>query len=221
MADIVYVALFAFFVLIAAVVGAVYVYLKTKEDPQPSAPLILNFMARENNGRFLGKEIKTEGGAHNRTLIDYRPLDIDTFKIPLKEIRDKIKPERIVTNPEKIISLAIGELSQDTAIKIILPDKIDEYPESLKNTILGKGLMWAVGEKNMEKTVKEIMEESTYSRDKLLKKINNGEITSEFIDTMESLFKDALRMVVRDEEKKHKSSLNPSSFGGLPGGATS
>lgn len=213
MTDIIYIAIFAVGLAIVALIVAVYFYFKARDDFNLSSPYILNFSSKDNNGRFIGREIQTEVGAYNRVLIDYKPLDIDTRKLSLKEIKAKMIPEKIITEPEKIISLAMGEISKDSAIKLILADNVDEYPESLRNTSLGKGLMWATAETNLTKNIQEIMKESNYSRDKLLKKINDGELTSEWIESMESLMKDILKMKVQDEDGRHRN-LPPPNLGG-------
>lgn len=183
------------------VFGAYYT-LRPKEDDLKFNDGLLNFCSDECDKRFMGEIINEEVGAENRVIIKYLPRDVDIRGMNRKEIKDALKPQKIIVDPEQIIVFPKGELSQDRNYKVLLAKNAGDYPQSIKETNFGRAFMWVSEKQNLEKNLREIMQEGRETRDEILKKINEGEFTREMVTKWEEFMKDALRVSLTDKDKK-------------------
>lgn len=196
---------FLLFLAMIAIIFAIYEYFfKAKDEVKENSPRIYNFMSSESQKRFEGVEISSEQGAEGREIINYQATDINLKDLNRKEIKEKLKPQQIITYPEKIVSLSKGELSQDKALKFILPDNANDLPESLKNTLFGRGLMWASEEANAQKTIIGMLEEGKIRREEIIQMIGDGELSRDWISSIEGRAKDAMKTLVMDRDKKDR-----------------
>jgi hypothetical protein len=189
------------FVIFALGVWLFIIIVGGKED-EDDAPIIINFMSHKANGRFLGKEIDNKIGKDGRQIITLDPRDVIIKKKLKKKI--KIEPVHIIVGKNKKISFAKGILSKDKNITFILPPKAEDLPENVKNTLIGKALMWATELQNFAKLEAEILREGTDRRDNLAKAIGDGELSKEFQQFTRELVTDFLETQLLAKEAKNK-----------------
>jgi hypothetical protein len=159
-------------------------------------PLFINFLSSRDNKRFIGEQISIVQGKGGRHVVEIEPRDLGhDFEGPLVN-------EKIVVDSNKLIGAPKGSLSQDRNVNIGLPANIDDVPEVLKETVLGKGIIFMTGLKDLEKTVEDILREGTTRRDELLRKIGDGEISKEFINLQEGLIKNHLEKLITGKDSK-------------------
>lgn len=191
-------------VTIASLVWALYETFKGRDEEKPNAPFILNFASHDCNKRFEGREIESKVGAHGRHIITYRPKDIDIKGLKRLELKRKLEPQKAIVEDGKLVVIPAGQLSQDKTLKIILADRAEEYDPSIKTTPFGMGLAWASEQVNLDKTVEKILRESSLTKDEMLSRLNDGEMTREMLSTMDSLLKDSLKLRINEHDKKEK-----------------
>lgn len=175
-------------------------------------PIAINFCSHlpGAEGRFIGTEQKVEIGKGGRYVIDFMPGDIR------HDFKGEVKSVPVVVGSNKRIVLPRGHPSRDRNILFYLPPEAENIPNELKDTLIGKSLMWAVELQNYEKTVIDILREGGERKDLLLKKLGDGEISKEFINFQEGLVSDYLQRIVNPREAKDKvASIN------LTGGGSS
>lgn len=180
-------------VLILASVGG-WVWLLTllfgKNLVAEDTPLLNNYNSMLDNGAFMG-EVKNINYAckGNRIELIYEVKDID-IKNPM------IKEQKIYIENGKLISVPKGVLSRYRNILIALPATAQEVPGALKDTLLGKGIMFMVELDNLGKSCEDILRKGIKDRDTLLKDIGTGEISDKWVkmnktfmtDYVEALF---------------------------------
>jgi len=185
----------AFVLLTGLVLWLVIEIYRTKKQ-LVDTPLALNFVAHLSDGRFIGNEEKVSKGRNGRYVISLDPKDIDIRN------EKEVKPVTVIVDNNKLISVPRGSLSRERNVNFYLPPNANDIPDALKDTLIGRAMMWATELKNYEKTVIEILREGGERKDLMLKKIGDGEISKEFISFQEGLVSDYLQKVVSPKDVK-------------------
>jgi len=194
-----YVLLVLAFLLLAGLTLWLLVVIFSEKKKGKDNPLFLNFLSSRDNKRFIGEQVNIVQGKGGRHVVEIEPRDLShDFKGPLVN-------EKIVVDSNKLIGSPKGTLSQGRNINIGLPANIDDVPEILKETVLGKGIIFMTGLKDLEKTIEDILREGTVRRDELLRKIGDGEISKEFINLQEGLIKNHLEKLISGKDTKSSS----------------
>lgn len=188
-----------FLIFVGFVIWLVVEAFKEKE-PRKDDAIALNFCSHlpGSNGRFLGIEKNHETGKRNRHVVTLQPADI---KVDAKEA---VPDVTVVVDSNKRIIIPKGGVSADRNIVVYLAPNASDYPEELKNTVIGRALMWASELANYEKLVVDILREGGERKDALLNTLGDGEISKEFIQFQEGLVVDYLQKVVNPQTMKEK-----------------
>ena len=198
------------FISLGALVIWLLITIFGEKEKKVDNPIALNFLAKRDNGRFIGEEISRSTGKNGRHLCIISPKDIS-----IKNLKDKIPDETVIVDKNKLLSISRGALSKDKNINLYLPATIDDIDSSIRTTPLGLALAYLTMLKDVEKTVEDILREGAMRRDLLLQKIGSGEISKEFINFQEGLVKDYLEHVINPRDLKEKPSTYSSNVGNI------
>lgn len=196
-----------FIALLVGIVILLTIIFNKKDDYHDNA-ILLNFCSALSNGKFLGEVLKTQNGKNNRKIIEFLPKDVD-----LKNIAE-LKPEKVIVDNAKIISLSKGLVSSDKNILISLPPSADDFSGPIKETLIGKALMWATELQNFTKTQSEILQEGIDRRDAIAKEYGTGEMSTKFLEFTNSLVQDYMQSTLTKDNKKSSVFPTNSSLGG-------
>jgi len=189
----------AFFILGGLGIWLLIEVFREKKEPEDKT-IALNWCSHLSGGRFLGTEDDVKLGKGNRFFIHIDPKDISVNH------KGEIKLQPVIVDVNKRVTSSRGFPSKDRNIAFYLPPNPEDFPDSFKETALGKAFMWLTELKNYEKTVIDIVREGSSRKDELLKKIGDGEISKEFIQFQEGLVADYLKKIINPKEAKEKSS---------------
>lgn len=189
----------AFLALLGSVIWLLRIIFFTRDDREDN-PLALNFLAKRGKGNFILEELKRESGKNGRIIAVGSPKDLPP------NYKEEIKNENVIVDRNKLLTIPKGALSTYKNINIYLPADQSDIDSSIKDTVLGKGILFMSGLKDVEKTVEDILREGVIRRDQLLKKIGDGEISKDFIQFQEGLVQDYLTKIVSPPNVKEKSS---------------
>lgn len=207
MNNIIYVFIIAaFLILFGLIVWLLSIVFREKKEAKDS-PIDLNFLSHFDTGCFIGTEISSVGAKDNYHFIKMLPKDIDIDKLNKNEV---IKPVSIIVENNKICSFPKGTLSKDKNINFLLPKKSSDFHETVKDSIIGKGLMLAVELQNSSNAEINSLIEGHIRKDEILKRIGNAEISKEFLTFQSELYQDMLRTAL-EAKTKDRSSIVPSS----------
>lgn len=203
-------------IIIAAAGGIVWLLiLLFQEHDRERKPIVINFNAKNANGRFIGTLRDMEWGAGGRGLVSYDPKDVDLEK--LKKKKQKLTAEEIIIAPHKFISLPEGALSSDRAVIINLPDNPEQMDETLKHTPLGLAISFLTIQQDFVKKRIEVLQEKIKNRDDLLDEVGDAEMSEELISRVKGFNKDLAEMVLEMKETKRRDYFaNPGSQPGMP-----
>ncbi|MFW5793888.1 MAG: hypothetical protein ACOCV1_00160 [Bacillota bacterium] len=183
------------FVLIICALSVWLLIIYNKEEKiGKNEPLVLNLIASEEDGRAMITEKEVQNGCGKRFVVNAEANDIDQNS---KNINRELK---IVVPENKVISLPQGLLSKDRNIKIYLPIRAENMPESIKNTDFGKSLMFLTELKDYKSSVEKILREGSKRKDNLLQEIGDGELSSEFLNSIKGLVIKDIKELIRDKK---------------------
>lgn len=191
----------SFIILFVLTLWLLIAFFQEKKKLQDN-PLILNFLSSLDNGYFLGTQISMEDGKNGRHIIKYDPKDIDV----LSDDKSQLEPADVIVEKNKLFSLPKGSVSRKRNVLVALPKHADDFPEALKNSLIGKGLMWATEAQNAINAEINSLKEGHDRKDNILKQLGNGEASQAFITFQQELFKDALKMTLEAKGRDNKSS---------------
>lgn len=195
-----YVLLFAaLLVLIGVIVFFLIVWLREKKTPSDDC-LILNLCSHlDKSGRALLSEKDIKSTSYNdRHIIVGTPRDIDYGKV-LKN-KETVTDVKTIAEESKIIPIAKGTWSKDKNIKIILPPNAEDIPEAIKNTPIGIILAQLTEDKNVEKTILNIIRTGSDLKTQYLNKMSDGEVSMELIDEYEKIFSHIKELLERKQQ---------------------
>jgi len=173
-----------------------------KEKEIIDNPLMLNFCSSLDSGRFLGEVKKIETAKGGRHYITLAPKDIDT------RITKELDDVNVIIDKDKLISLPKGGVSKEKNIMVGLPPKAELLTPALKDTLIGKAIMWATEMDNYAKTQVEILREGINRRDDLHKEIGTGEASNKFLEFTKDLTLDWMENMINKNEK-NKNIISP------------
>src|SRR5258708_25430869 len=150
-----------------------------KQELHDDDSRIINFASHDAHGRFMGVPTEIVKGAGSRYRISYRPEDADAKK--LLEKKQKLLPETIIVDSNKLISLPKGTVSKDKNILIALADNPEEMDEAVKRSPLGVALSFLGLQQDFVKKQLEIHQDKIKNRDDLLKEVGDAEMSTELI----------------------------------------
>lgn len=211
MISLLYLSLFVNLIAVFALGGwLLYIFLKDSKTPKDK-PFILNFLSGFTEGRFLGREESIEQCSNGRHLITFSPKDIDIESYQGSEI----KPEKIIVDKGKLISLPKNSFSRDKSIDIALPKSAHDFPDNVRDNLFVKALMWATELENLTKLEVDMLREGHIRKDLLLKEIGTGEISKEFLAFSKELMQDHLENAI-NPRGVNKQQLGLPGMGGFP-----
>lgn len=164
----------------------------------------LNFLSNIEDGYFLGKIVDTITAKNNRKIIEIEPRDINP-----DEVQKNIK---VIVDNDKVIYYPKGTLSKRKNLALLLPPSPSDLSGHVKNSLLGKALMWAIELDNAAKTQIEILEEGIKRKNNLAKDIGTGELTTKWIEFNRNVLKDYTESLISKKENKN----NVPGFGNQP-----
>lgn len=189
-----FMAALAFLLLVAGIVFFLVIYFGYKSKVKDDS-LLINFMSYASNKRFIGTIIEDKESKDGRHIITYDPKDIDLDRTKL------VEQQKIIVDKNKLINIPKSTLSRDKNIAIVLPPNASDFPDSVKETEIGKAFMWATELRNLINTETDMLREGHIRKDELLRRIGTGEISREFMKFQEELVKDALEVAINTKEK--------------------
>jgi len=178
-----------------------------KKEPQDS-PIDLNFLSNKFDGYFIGVETSSVGAKDGRHFIKMLPKDVDI------KMKDKdLKEVSVIVDKNKVCSLPKGTVSKYKNINILLPKHASDLHEALKETIVGRGLMMGIELQNAANAEIDSLLMGHDRKDEILSRIGHAEVSKEFLNFQEELYKDALKFNLeaksRDKSPTSLSSSTP------------
>jgi hypothetical protein len=180
-------------------------------------PIILNFLAPIDHGFFLGTQISDITGKDGRHVIQFEPKDIDLLQDNKEKMAKQQEPVDVIVAKNKLFAMPKGSISKLRNVNIVLPKSASDFPEALKESLIGKGLMWAVEAQNAINSEINSLREGHNRKDKIFENIGHGEASTQFMGFMQELYKDALKASVdlKGKDNKPTSVLNPGAMGSM------
>jgi hypothetical protein len=138
---------------IGVIIWFAYYYSKNRgENDLPSNPnMVINFMSDDTDGYALGLEIKCTKGKGGRSLVEFLPIDFNT------ESDERPERQSVIVGKGKRSVLGKGDLSGRREPIFLLPEDVDDIPESLKETAMGGLLQSWIGNINVKNTTVDIL----------------------------------------------------------------
>jgi hypothetical protein len=199
-----------FLLLVGATLWLVIVVLHKKEAYRDN-PILLNFTSSLNGGRFLGSVISSQIVKNKRHFLTMAPYDIDLSK------KEKIEDVNIIVDSGKLVSLPKGHPSKDKNFLIALPPKAEELSPIIKDTLVGKGIMFMTELDNLAKNQTDILREGIERRDALSKEYGTGEMSVKFLQFTQALVQDYMESVlIKSEKGKSSFPINPNVNQNMP-----
>jgi len=202
-----FLVIFSFIALLTVVILLIINYFQEKKNRRDDT-IALNFSSNVS-GHFLGIEEEVKDGKGGRHLIKFAPKDIDVYK------DDKqIESETIIIDKNKIETFPKGSVSPERNINVYFPRHASDLHESLKNTNLGRAIMWATELQNAVNAEVKSLVEGHHRKDEILNRLGHGEVSKEFLMFQDELFRDALRATLesRGKDKMTPTVLNPNAL---------
>jgi hypothetical protein len=139
------------------------------------------------------------------------PYDIDLSK------KEKIEDVNIIVDSGKLVSLPKGHPSKDKNFLIALPPKAEELSPIIKDTLVGKGIMFMTELDNLAKNQTDILREGIERRDALSKEYGTGEMSVKFLQFTQALVQDYMESVlIKSEKGKSSFPINPNVNQNMP-----
>ena len=199
------------FGLIIIFLFCVLVYIIGKEEKVREEKVFgFSFFPQYHGSRAYGSIIDQKLGDEGRISKILKPGDISISEI-LK--REKPKNQRINVEKNKVLSLQKG-FSKGRFIELYLPPTADDFPEEIKNSPIGKMLMFYTELTNASNTQIEAMSEGITRQKEHLKEMGWGEASISRLNYMQELFDDALNSIKETKKDKGTSSFSPPNLGG-------
>ena len=209
-----------FSVALAIIMAAVVLVLKFSKESElfEDKPFILNFCSKNiypEKGIAYGILKSIETGKGGRKIVKFEQRDIlpKDFKL--------IKESTVVVDQNKIVSIPKGgDWSKQKNIMMLLPSSATDFPDSLKETLFGKGLLLATEIQNAVNAEINSLKEGSERKSEILKRLGDGELSREHIMSIDEIFKDVVKLAV-DAKKENKPSTYssvlspPGSSGGM------
>jgi hypothetical protein len=131
------------------------------------------------------------------------PKDVNVDKL-----EKDVKSVKIVVDRNKYLSFPKGTLSKSRNISIGMPLTADHMHETVKDSIFGKGLMFAAELQNAANAEISSLLEGHSRKDDILKRIGPAEISKEFLNLITESYHDALKLALDAKNRDTK----PSTF---------
>ncbi len=163
------------------------------------------------------------GGFHRGTLqhwtkgdkrdgITFLPKDIDYLRRLKSDKKIEIKPVTIFVKKNLIFQFPRGTLSTERNEIWLLPPKPEDLPKHLQESIPGKRLMQMVSNENIEEGIIEILRKEGKVKDKLLNKVDGGDMFREYLDLDDELKKEFAKKVLDIMSERRGLSTGTSGF---------
>ena len=193
------------------VVGLIITYVvlrfaKDEEDLKDN-PIGINFLSNYCEGVALGIETKVETGKEGRKIIHLSQRDIRPENV------DKIKEVQVILDKANIATIPKGIWSAEKNIYIYYPKSAAEYPESMKETKIGKAFMLLSEIEASVQTELDMVKEGSKRKDAILKRLGDGELSVEHLSKIDEIQKDLIKLAT-DSRQKDKSFFSPNPTGG-------
>lgn len=183
MSGVLYVGIGILLVVFMALIGIALNYYFREEEKPEDDPFILNFMSQRTNGHAYGLEKAAQRTTSGRWNCSFDPKDVR----PKDIIKNLWKPQEVVVDYDKVVTLPKGMFSKHKNVKIYLPQNAEDLTPALKDTSFGKMLMLMIEKQNLDKTIQEMLREGTKRRDDLLKELGDGELSAEWLTSIKTL----------------------------------
>ena len=201
------------FVAFAILTWIAIIYFSKEEDEEIDAPIGLNFIAGQTDGRAVGVEKYVNEGKEGRKVITFSARDVR-----IKDIK-QMPDVQVIVDKNKTITLPKGTWSKDKNINIYLPPSVDKFPEPLKKTEFGKILMLYTALKDADNGEIDAFKEGMKRQKAHIQAMGAGEISIKHLTQINELFQETLDSI-RESKKKDEntSGFSPPRFGSNIGG---
>lgn len=189
----------------------------SRDKEKPKGPTLWNLSPDQSHGRAKGviKEI-VPGIGNPRLRITFTPTDVDVEK--LKANKTVVQDEVFIINAHRLIPFPRGTLSMDEDIFLSLPEEIDDIPQAAKNTPLGLFAQHLVLTGDLEQQKTAIFKSMTDAQGQMLKDLNGGEISEEWIKTFKGANKEFAEAMLEWFQSRKKTDTFPAPLGGAQHG---
>lgn len=206
-------------IAIAIIMAAVVLVIRFSKDSDifEDKAFVLNFCSKNSypeKGIAYGILNNIEIGKGGRKIVKFEQRDI------LPKDFELVKESTVIVDQNKILSIPKGgDWSKQKNIMILLPSSASDFPDSLKETLFGKGLLIATEIQNAVNAEINSIKEGSERKSEILKRLGDGELSREHIMSIDEIFKDVVKLAV-DAKKENKPSTYSSVLSppGSPGG---
>ena len=179
-------------VLFCNVAVLIYIFYRPQKDLKDT-PIILNLV--KHCKYFIGSQLSIDNAKNNRKIITMEPKDIS---VNAKEV----ETANIIVDANKLEHWPMGSVSKDRTIIWALPNSATELPDQIKNTVIGKGIMWAIELQNSVNAEVASVMEGSQRKTEILKRLGDGEISKEFLQFEDELRRDTIKSVLDLKKEK-------------------
>jgi hypothetical protein len=187
---------------IAFIVVGIYLYrmfTEEKQDPE-NLPFLINGMSAYSNGYGLGSIEKMEFMEKLVKIVFY-PRDLNYLKLS-KEEKTLLKPQTIFVLKRNVIPLGFSARRNDY---LVLPDRIENLSEKLKNHPFGKYVMAYLKESEENQEEVELLRKRAINQNKIAQKVIGLDLFEDYISKSKEITKDVQPPIrIEKSEKKEE-----------------
>lgn len=201
-----------FLVVLGLGTWLVILYNKEEETPRDYS-IIKNFMPQYSNNFSEGVVIEEIRGT-KRFGFRFAPKDVDIAKF--EDDKDyKVDAPIVWVNETQIKRFPRGTLSPNRNEVWLLPEMVEDFPKSFRESPLGKAFIQIKDKLDTESEVIKVLRNKKDNQDKLLMLTEGEDRMSQYLETDSDLNKDMAKKISEFKDDKKGSSSLPL---GSPGG---
>lgn len=168
---------------------ALVIYFSKDDEDYEDTVFAINFLSKYCQNVAYGIENGVKIGKNGRTIINLSQRDIQGKDI------SKIKEVPVIVDKNKIITIPKGGWSNDKNIKIYLPPTASDFPDGVKDSEIGKALMWLTEMKNAINDELSMVKEGSVRKSEILKRLGDGELSRRHLTNIDEIEKDLIKLI--------------------------
>ena len=199
-------------------VGLLVAFLFYKSRPQDvpeDRPILHTYIGKYSKGYAEGVIVDVKEGSERTSLL-FEPKDENFVKIYNEKKKDSLKPILLTVRKDLLIHYPKGTWSKNRSIFVALPQRAEDLPEAMKETLQGRMFMKLIEEKNTEWTQVKVLRDANDAKADILGLWKGKEISSDYLEHMQKVQKEALKNVISIKSDNNTGIYNPNPAGNRP-----
>ena len=204
------------FVLVFIGLLVAFLFYKAKPlDVPEDRPILHTYIGKYSQGYAEGVIIDVKEGSERTSLL-FEPKDENYVKVYNEKKKNVVESVLLTVRKDLLIHYPKGTWSNNRSIFVALPKRAEDLPEGMKETLQGRMFMKLIEEKNIEWTQVKVLRDANDAKADILGMWKGKEISSDFLEHMQKVQKEALKNAVSIKPDNHASSYNPNPAGNRP-----